>query len=173
MCSWGWGCILLHLKMFEIKLIQWDSSINKQRKHLTKRKPLWTFYCGADFWLLYNFRFHWFLIRLAAGFTSKGQSLFNNIQLFTVNVKWSQIETSIHTSDRHFFNATMFILVAFKKMVLSLKKGISPLDSLCYISPLHWFFSESSMVLKIKYKNVVLFNMLFWQIFFFIFFKGM
>lgn len=154
--------------MFEIKLIQWDSFHKQtQKKHLTKRKPLWTFYCGADFWLLYNFYFHWFLIRLAAGFTSKGQSLFNNIQLFTVNVTWSQIETSIHTSDRHFFNATMFILVAFKKMVLSLKKGISPLDSLCYVSPLHWFLSESSTVLlKIKHKNVVLFNMFFWQFFF-------
>ena len=105
-------------------------------------------YCASDldwqlisYMIFYMFQchspIHWFLIRLAAGFTSKGQSLFNNIQLFTVNVKWSQIETSIHTSDRHFFNATMFILVAFKKMVLSLKKRISPLDSLCYISPLH------------------------------------
>jgi hypothetical protein len=110
----------------------------------TKKNPLWTFYHGADFWFLYDFHLHWFLIRLAAGFTSKGQSLLNNIQLFTVNVKWVQIETSILTSYKYFFNATMFILATLKRLCwvkITYILWAVAVTSLFF----HWFLSESSM----------------------------
>lgn len=77
MCSYG-GTSVCNPPDYIFKCLKYnylnETTTIKRKAFNKKRKPLWTFYCGADFRFLCNFCFHWFLIRLAAGFTSKGQA---------------------------------------------------------------------------------------------------